>query len=302
MSAIATVLAAMGHQVSGSDLKTSASLERLRALGVAVSVGHDAANVDDGIDAVTISTAIPADNPEVVAARERGIPVLRRAEALAAIAATRQAVTIAGTHGKTTTSSMLTLVLIEAGLRPSFIIGGEVNEIGTGAAWDDGPLLVIEADESDGTFLELPRQAAVVTSVEPDHLEHYGDFDALRRAFARYLDETPGPTVVCADDPIAAELGRAAGAITYGTSEGADYRMVDLDAGRAGTSFTIEHQGRGPGTRVAARGRGLQRPQRHGRVGHGASSWAWPSRRRRGRWGTSPGWPDASSTGARWPG
>ncbi len=118
MSAIATVLAAMGHRVSGSDLKTSASLERLRALGVIVSVGHDAANVDETIDAVTVSTAIPADNPEVVAARERGIPVLRRAEALAAIAATRRAVTIAGTHGKTTTSSMLTLVLIEAGLRP----------------------------------------------------------------------------------------------------------------------------------------------------------------------------------------
>ncbi len=243
MSAIATVLAAMGHQVSGSDLKTSASLERLRALGVAVSVGHDAANVDGTIDAVTISTAIPAANPEVVAAQELGIPVLRRAEALAAIAATRRAVTIAGTHGKTTTSSMLTLVLIEAGLRPSFIIGGEVNEIGTGAAWDESPWLVIEADESDGTFLELPRQAAVVTSVEPDHLEHYGDFETLRRAFARYLEETPGPTVVCADDPIAAELGRAAGAITYGTSPGADYRMVDLAAGRAGTSFTVEHDG-----------------------------------------------------------
>jgi UDP-N-acetylmuramate--alanine ligase len=247
MSAIATVLAGMGHQISGSDLKSSSNLERLRALGVTVVVGHDAANLGDHLDAVTISTAVPSDNPEVVAARQRGIPVLRRAETLAAIAATRQAVTIAGTHGKTTTSSMLALVLIEAGRRPSFIIGGEVNEIGTGAAWDEGPLLVIEADESDGTFLELPRLAAVVTSVEPDHLEHYGSFEALRDAFARYLAETPGPRVVCADDPLAAELGRQVGAVTYGTDEQADYRMVDLEAGRGGTSFTLEHDGRALG-------------------------------------------------------
>jgi len=169
--------------------------------------------------------------------------VLRRAEALAAIAATRQAITVAGTHGKTTTSSMLAMVLVEAGRRPSFIIGGEVNEIGTGAAWDEGPLLVIEADESDGTFLELPRHAAVVTSVEPDHLEHYGSFDGLRQAFRRYLIETEGPKVVCADDALAAELGREAGATTYGTAEGADYRMVDLDASRSGTSFSVEHHG-----------------------------------------------------------
>ncbi len=243
MSAIATVLAGMGHHVSGSDLKESAALERLRALGVTVVVGHDASHVGDDVDAVTTSTAIPADNPEVVAARERGIPVLRRAEALAAIAGMRRAIAVAGTHGKTTTSSMLTLVLMEAGLRPSFIIGGEVSQIGTGAGWDDSPWLVVEADESDGTFLELPRHAAVVTSVEPDHLEHYGDFEALRSAFARFLAETPGPTVVCADDPIAAELGRACGATTYGTDEDADYRMVDLAFGRDGTTFTLAHGG-----------------------------------------------------------
>ncbi len=243
MSAIATVLAAMGHQVSGSDLKASTGLERLRALGVDVHVGHDGANLPPALDAVAISTAVPEANPEVLAARQRGVPVLRRAEALAAIAATRQAVAVAGTHGKTTTSSMLALVLIEAGLRPSFIIGGDVNEIGTGAVWDEGDWLVVEADESDGTFLELPRHAAIVTNVEPDHLEFYGGFEALRAAFARFLDETPGPRVVCADDELANELGRASGAVMYGTSPGADYRMTDLQGGRGGSSFGVTRDG-----------------------------------------------------------
>ena len=244
MSAIATVLVAMGHQVSGSDLKSSRGLERLRSLGVTVSLGHDATNLPAELDAVTVSTAIPASNPEVVAAHERGIPVLRRAETLAAIAATRQAIAVAGTHGKTTTSSMLALVLSEAGFHPSFIIGGDVNEIGSGAVWDDlGDLFVVEADESDGTFLEVPRRAAIVTNVEPDHLEHYGGFEPLREAFARFLVETPGPCVVCADDPIAATLGRATAATSYGTSEDADYRMADLTCGRSRSSFVLHHQG-----------------------------------------------------------
>jgi UDP-N-acetylmuramate--alanine ligase len=243
MSAIATVLAAMGHQVSGSDLKDSSGLERLRALGVTVTVGHDAANLPAQLDAVTISTAVPSTNPEVVAAHDRGVPVLRRADSLASIAATRQTIAVAGTHGKTTTSSMLALVLIEAGLRPSFIIGGDVNEIGTGAAWDEGDLLVVEADESDGTFLELPRRAAIITNVEPDHLEFYGGFDPLKAAFVRFLTETTGPRVVCADDALAAELARAAGATTYGTDPAADYQIVDLRGGRSGSTFTLVHDG-----------------------------------------------------------
>ncbi|HZI39768.1 MAG TPA: UDP-N-acetylmuramate--L-alanine ligase, partial [Acidimicrobiia bacterium] len=242
MSAIAAVLAAMGHRVSGSDLKESAGLARLRALGVDVAVGHAAEHVDD-VDAVTISTAVPPTNVEVEAARERGIPVLRRAEALAAVARTRRTVAVAGTHGKTTTASMLALVLVEAGLRPSFIIGGEVNEIGTGAVWDDGEWFVVEADESDGTFLELGTEAALVTNVEPDHLEHYGGFDALVAAFDRFLAEAPGPRVVGADDAMAARLGRAHGAVTYGTAEDADYRMVDVRTARSSVRFGIEHGG-----------------------------------------------------------
>ena len=239
MSAIATVLAAMGHTVSGSDLKDSANLDRLRSMGVAVSIGHAAGHVGD-VDAVTISTAVPPTNPEVAEADRRGIPVLRRAEALAAIAAVRRTIAVAGTHGKTTTSSMLALVLVEAGLRPSFIIGGEVNEIGTGAVWDDGEWFVVEADESDGTFLELGAEAAVVTNVEPDHLDHYGGFDGLVDAFDRFVAATPGPRVVCADDKLLRGLD---GVVTYGTDEDADYRMVEVTSARSGVRFGVEHGG-----------------------------------------------------------
>ncbi|MCU1462179.1 MAG: murC [Acidimicrobiales bacterium] len=238
MSAIAHVLARMGHRVSGSDLKPSANLERLRAVGVDVHIGHDAAFVGQ-VDAVAISTAVPDRNPEVAAARARGIPVLRRAEVLAAICATRKTIAVAGTHGKTTTSSMLALVMVEAGLHPSFIIGGEVNEIGGGAAWDDGDWFVVEADESDGTFLELEPAAAVVTNVEPDHLEHYGSFDALAGAFDDFLTSTPGPRIVCADDRLTAALAARAAATTYGTHESAAFRVVDLESGRGGSRFGL---------------------------------------------------------------
>ncbi|MBV8559694.1 MAG: UDP-N-acetylmuramate--L-alanine ligase [Acidimicrobiia bacterium] len=238
MSAIADVLARMGHTVSGSDLKPSANLERLRGLGVRVHIGHDPSLVTD-VDAVAISTAVPARDPEVQAARQAGTAVLSRAEVLTAIVATRRAIAVAGTHGKTTTSSMLALILVEAGLRPSFIVGGELNEIGTGAAWDVGEWLVVEADESDGTFLQLGAEAAVVTSVEPDHLEHYGGVDAMVAAFDRFLAETPGVKVASADDAVAKRLGRAHGALTYGSAGDADYRIVDLVSRRDGTSFTL---------------------------------------------------------------
>ena len=241
LSAIATVLAGMGHRVTGSDLKDSPGLTRLRAAGVAVTVGHRAENLGDA-EAVAVSTAIPPTNPEVVAAGERGVPVLRRAEVLAAIAATRRTVAVAGTHGKTTTSSMLALVLSEAGMRPSFVVGGELNEIGSGAVWDDGEWFVVEADESDGTFLELGAEAALVTNVEPDHLEHYGSWAALRDAFRRFVAAAPGPRVVCADDAEAAAVADAVGGcVTYGTAAGADWRMVDVRAERAGVSFDLVH-------------------------------------------------------------
>jgi UDP-N-acetylmuramate--alanine ligase len=246
MSAIATVLVGMGHRVTGSDLKESRSLERLRLLGIVADVGHDPAHLRSDTEAVIVSTAIPATNPEVVAANAAGIPVLRRAEALRAIVATKRGIAVAGSHGKTTTSSMLALILRAGGLQPSFIIGGDVNEVGSNAALDDGDWMVVEADESDGTFLELPVDAAIVTNVEPDHLDHYGGFDELVDAFGRFLrDVGSGPRVVCSDDAIALHLAAEVdGVVTYGSRADATYRIEGYEGVRTGSRFTL----RGPTT------------------------------------------------------
>jgi UDP-N-acetylmuramate--alanine ligase len=159
--------------------------------------------------------------------------------------ATTRAVGVAGVHGKTTTASMLALILRAAGWHPSFIIGGEVNEVGTNAVHDDGDWLVVEADESDGTFLDLGVEAAIVTNVEPDHLDHWGSFDALVGAFGRFLDQVPGPEVVCADDPIARALASARPAVrTYGWAEDADYRILDYRPDRIGGRWQLVHEGR----------------------------------------------------------
>ena len=244
MSAIATVLARMGHRVSGSDLRESAVLERLRGQGVDARVGHSAENLPADLDAVVRSTAIPITNPEIAEANARGVPVLRRADALRALVATRRSIAVAGSHGKTTTSSMLALVLRSAGWHPSFLIGGDLNEVGTNAAFDDGEWLVVEADESDGTFLELAPEATILTNVEPDHLEHYGDFAALVDAFESYLGSIPGPRVVCADDEIAGALARSVtGAVTYGWADDADYRVHEHSSDRVGSRFTVVHHG-----------------------------------------------------------
>ena len=242
MSAIATVLAQMGHRVSGSDLKESRTVARLRVAGVDASIGHDARHVAADVDAVVVSTAIPSSNPEVRAAAERGIPVLRRAEALRAIVAMRRTVAVAGSHGKTTTASMLALVLRAAGWQPSFIIGGDLNEVGTNAALDDGEWMVVEADESDGTFLELEPEAAIVTNIEPDHLDHYGDFPALVDAFDRFLAGLPGVRVACADDPVSRGLAAAGtGLVTYGWADDATYRIADYEGGRTGSRLELAH-------------------------------------------------------------
>ncbi len=242
MSAIATVLHAMGHTVSGSDLRASAVTERLRAAGMAVAIGHAPANLA-AAQLVTVSSAVSADNPEVVEARRLGIPVLSRAEILAAVSALRRCIAVSGTHGKTTTASMLALILVEAGMRPSFLIGGDVNEIGTNAAWDVGEWIVVEADESDGTFLSLLPDTAVVTNVEADHLDHYGTFDALRSAFAQFLASALRHRVVGGDDAEAATIGRAAGADTVGFAAGCSHRMLDAHAERSAVSFTLDAPG-----------------------------------------------------------
>jgi UDP-N-acetylmuramate--alanine ligase len=195
-----------------------------------------------------MSTAIGPRNQEVLEAERRGIPVLSRAQATAAVAACRRCVAVSGTHGKTTTTSMLALILVEAGLRPSFLIGGDINEIGTNAVWDTGEWLVIEADESDGTFLALDPEIAVVTNVEPDHLDFYGGFDELVAAFEVFCTGRPGGVVVGADDVVAARLGRAHGADLVGTAADATYRIDALAAAGNGVSFDLSVAGDRLGT------------------------------------------------------
>ena len=245
MSAIALLLVRMGHEVSGSDLKNSVVLARLEAAGVRVNVGNRAENVPPDADAVVYSTAIPERNVELAAARELGVAVLHRSAALAALAATRRTIAVAGSHGKTTTSSMLALMLRGAGWQPSFVIGGEVNEVGANAAYGSGEWLVIEADESDGTFLRLGPEAAIVTSVEPDHLDYYGGFEQLVAAFERFVDGVPGPIVCCADDRVAARIAGSRPRVrTYGRDAGAYYRVVDAGTGADMERFTLLAGGR----------------------------------------------------------
>ena len=247
MSAIASVLASMGHTVSGSDLSSSRAVQRLRAQGIRVEIGHHRDHLG-AAEIVAVSTAIRPDNPEVEAAVAAGVPVLRRSEVMAALTAVKPTVSVAGTHGKTTTSSMLAVILIDAGLDPSFIIGGDVHQIGSGAVWSDGDWFVVEADESDGTFLALDTEVAVVTNVEPDHLAHYGSEDDLVDAFGTFLSEAGSDIVAFADDPLLADLlarrAPSAAVVTYGEGPTADVRMVDLVAGRDATRFTVEEHGR----------------------------------------------------------
>jgi UDP-N-acetylmuramate--alanine ligase len=243
MSGIARVLAGLGHRVTGSDIAESARLASVRAAGVDVYVGHDAAHVGEHVDVVVASSAIGDDNPEVRRARELGIPVLRRADAQRAIVRTRRSVAVAGSHGKTTTSSMLTLVLEDAGWEPSFLVGGDVASLGATAALRAGEWLVVEADESDGTFLELGAEAAIVTSVEPDHLGHYGGLAALEDAFRRFVAGVPGPRVLCLDDTATARLAaQTPHTVGYGFTEGADYRITEYEGAADGSRIRLAHR------------------------------------------------------------
>jgi UDP-N-acetylmuramate--alanine ligase len=242
MSAIAIVLAEMGHIVSGTDIRERPVLDRLRAGGVTVHVGHRREYVE-GCDAVTASTAVPEQNIELDEARRLGITTLPRAGMLASICGQARSLAVAGTHGKTTTTSMLMLMLAEADLRPSFVIGGDVTDTGTGAQWTGGEWLVVEADESDGTHLELPLYGTILTNVEIDHLDHYGSFSAIEDSFDRYLSQVPGPKVLCFDDPVCRKLADAHGAITYGTDAGADVRAVNVVADRGAHRFDVVRRG-----------------------------------------------------------
>ncbi len=255
MSAIASVLADAGHVVTGSDLKASVAFERLRARGLGVVVGHRAEHILEPAttgadlpvgrlpDVVARSSAVGDGNVEILAARRAGIPVCSRAAILSAICRLRRTLAVAGTHGKTTTSSMLSLILGESGCRPSFIVGGDVNEIGSGAVWGKGDWLVVEADESDGTFLQLEPEAAVVTSVEPDHLERYGSVARLHEAFEEFLARVQGFRLVCLEDSWGSRFAeRHHGVVGYGTAAGADLRLVEVASARTGVEFTLDRR------------------------------------------------------------
>jgi len=257
MSGIARIMLARGITVSGSDARDSRALAVLRALGATVHVGQEAVNLGgapdtpDAVDTVVVSTAIRESNPELVEARRRGLRVLRRAEALASVMAGRRAVAVAGTHGKTTTTSMLTVALQHCGADPSFAIGGSLNESGANAHNGSGDLFVAEADESDGSFLTYEPEAAIVTNVEPDHLDHYGTPEAVEAAFAAFSRRIlPGGfLVVCADDEGARALARVAGAEgvdvrSYGTREDADVRVADVTLAGLRSSFEVVDRGR----------------------------------------------------------
>ncbi|MFT7473425.1 MAG: UDP-N-acetylmuramate--alanine ligase [Verrucomicrobiales bacterium] len=237
MAAIAEVLHGMGHTVRGSDMAASASLERLRSIGIDAIVGHDASNVQSP-DIVAKSTAVPASNAEVRAVVESGGRVLHRGELLAAIAAQRKTVAIAGTHGKTTTTSMLSVIAVQAEVDPSFIIGGVVPDLGSGARWGAGEWFVVEADESDGSGFALDHMIGIVTNVEPDHLEFYGSEEAMRRAFADFVAASK-VAVVCADDPGAAALAHGSNVVTYGASEGSTYRMSAIERSPEAITFDL---------------------------------------------------------------
>jgi len=247
MSGIAKVLMEMGHRVSGSDLTASGNVRKLAELGAEVRVGHRAENLVDADgklpDVVVISTAIPASNEELLAARRRGLTVLRRAEVLAQIMRTGLGVAVAGCHGKTTTSSMITLVLKRGGLDPTFVVGGEVRDLGTNAALGHGRHVVAEADESDGSFLTLSPVVAVVTNIEADHLDHYGTLERIVEAFEKFVHLVPpdGLAVLGYDNAWVRWIGERYGGrkITYALDEPADLTTTAISFHGPGTSCRV---------------------------------------------------------------
>ena len=243
MSGIAEVLQTLGYTVQGSDMSDSANVQRLRKKGITVNIGHDADNLGDA-EVIVVSSAIKAENPELMAARERVLPVVRRAEMLAELMRFKSAIAVGGTHGKTTTTSMVA-ALLEAGQKdPTVINGGIINAYGTNARMGGGDWMVVEADESDGTFVKLPADVAIVTNMDPEHLDHYGTFDAVKEAFQRFVENVPfyGFSVMCIDHP---EVQRLVGQIedrriiTYGENPQADVRFEDIRAEGGSTRFSV---------------------------------------------------------------
>src|ERR1700726_1488168 len=250
MSGIAEVLCNLGYTVQGSDASESANVNRLRDKGIAITVGHKSENVA-GADVLVVSTAIKRDNPELMAARAQRIPVVRRAEMLAELMRLKSCVAIAGTHGKTTTTSMVAALLDAGDLDPTVINGGIINAYGTNARLGAGEWMVVEADESDGTFLKLPADVAIVTNVDPEHLDHFKTFEAVQEAFRSFVENVPfyGFAVMCIDHPVVQSIvGKIEDRriITYGENPQADARLVDLVPMGGGSKFKVMFRDRRP--------------------------------------------------------
>ncbi|OWV90294.1 UDP-N-acetylmuramate--alanine ligase [Rhizobium sp. R635] len=267
MSGIAEVLHNLGHKVQGSDQSDSANVQRLRDKGIEVSVGHRAENLGDA-EVVVVSTAIKKSNPELIAAREKLLPVVRRAEMLAELMRFRNAIAIGGTHGKTTTTSLVATLLEAGGLDPTVINGGIINAYGTNARMGEGEWMVVEADESDGTFLKLPADVAVITNIDPEHLDHYGNFDAVRAAFRQFVENVPfyGFGVMCLDHPeVQALVGRIEDRkiITYGENPQADVRFKNVRIDGTRSIFDVEIRRRRTGQVIELKGLVMPMPGRH---------------------------------------
>ena len=246
MSGIAEVLLNMGYTISGSDLSANTATQRLQSLGARIHMGHHAAHID-GADCIVTSTAVKADNPEVVAAHAKLLPVVPRAVMLAELMRMKKGIAIAGTHGKTTTTSLVSSVLASAGLDPTFVIGGKLNSAGANAQLGSGEYIVVEADESDASFLNLLPVIAVVTNIDADHMDTYGhDFGKLKQAFVDFLHHMPfyGAAIVCVDDPnLRSLLGDIQRPITtYGVSDDAQVRALDIRADHGQMRFTVQRR------------------------------------------------------------
>jgi len=267
MSGIAEILHNQGYKVRGSDSSENPNVQRLRSMGIEVAIGQRAENLKDAA-VVVVSSAIKKGNPELDAARLRRLPVVRRAEMLAEIMRFKNAIAIGGTHGKTTTTTLVATLLDAANFDPTVINGGIINAYGTNARLGDGEWMVVEADESDGTFIKLPADVAVVTNIDPEHLDYYGDFAKVRQAFLNFVENVPfyGFAVMCLDHPVVQELVgdvRDRRVITYGRNPQADVRLVDLENHDGVQSFAVEIRDRIRMTHLRIEGLELPMPGEH---------------------------------------
>jgi UDP-N-acetylmuramate--alanine ligase len=243
MSGIAEVMATLGYKVQGSDLSDNYNVARLRKNGIAVEIGHRAGNIGES-QVVVVSSAVKPDNPELIEARNRYVPIVRRAEMLAELMRFKSCIAVGGTHGKTTTTSLVAALLDAGGLDPTVINGGIINAYGTNARLGKGEWMVVESDESDGTFVKLPADIVIVTNIDPEHLDHYGTFDKAKEAFLAFVENIPfyGFAVMCSDHPVVQELigqVRDRRVITYGHSPQADVRLLDVNYTGGQTAFSV---------------------------------------------------------------